>query len=149
MSAQARFSLLLLACASVAATVPAMASPTCANPVGEWTNQLKSTLNIKTVDSSTGAVAGTYISPSGTSGGEYPLVGWVNKLAPESGKDNAIIISFMVNWGSVIGTVTTWMGVCRMNGTSSTMAALWHLGSPVTKYEWSHVLAGQDIFSPK
>jgi len=119
--------------------------------MGEWVNQLKpkSTLNIKKFDSATGALTGTYISPSGTQGDEHPIVGWLNTLAPQSGKDNAVIISFTVNWGSVYGSVTTWMGLCRDNGPSPILVALWYLGSPVADFEWAHVRTGQDTFSPK
>ena len=53
-------------------------TPSCASLVGSWGNQLGSTMNIQSVDPVTGAITGTYRSPSGTSGQQFPLVGWTN-----------------------------------------------------------------------
>jgi hypothetical protein len=137
----------------VLATAITVASPSCANPVGEWANQIKpksSTLKITSVQN--GALQGTYISPSGTQGDEYPIVGWVNAGASEQNKDNAVIISFSVNWGSTYGSVTSWTGVCRTVNGASKLTALWNLGmshSVLGDFEWAHVLSGQDTFRPK
>jgi hypothetical protein len=147
----ARVALTLLSLYGVVA--PAVAAPSCANPVGEWTNQIKpkaSTLKITSVKN--GALRGTYVSPSGTESDEYTAVGWVTAGASEQNRDNAVIISFSVNWGSTYGSITSWTGVCRtMNGVP-TLTALWHLGmsnSVLGDFEWAHVLSGQDTFRPK
>jgi hypothetical protein len=104
-------------------------------------------LTITAVDAQTGQISGTYQSPSGTSGQKFPLTGWLTKAPPVANKDNAVVISFAVNWGSY-HTVTSWSGICRTTGGIDTLVALWHLADPVAGYEWSHVLSGQDIFSP-
>ena len=140
-------SFLLLALFSLAAK----SSPTCANPIGKWTNQItpKSTLTITSVDAQTGQLSGSYSSPSGTAGQEFPLVGWLSKAPSALGKDNVVVISFAVNWGSY-HTVTSWSGVCRSSaGSGDSLVALWHLANPVASYEWAHVLSGQDTFNPQ
>jgi hypothetical protein len=148
-----RLALILLSTCSVLTTLSAVAAPSCANPVGEWTNQIKpkaSTLKITSVQD--GSLQGTYLSPSGTQGDEYPLAGWVNAAAAEKNKDNAVIISFSVNWGARYGSITSWTGVCRTVNGASKITALWHLGmsnSVSGNFEWAHVLSGQDIFQPK
>jgi Avidin family len=131
----------------------AVAAPSCATPVGEWTNQIKpkaSTLKITSVQN--GALRGTYVSPSGTEGDEYTAVGWVAAGASQQNKDNAVIISFSVSWGSVYGSITSWTGVCRTVNGVPTLTALWHLGmsnSVLGDFDWAHVLSGQDTFRPK
>jgi hypothetical protein len=125
------------------------AAPTCANPVGAWKNHLTSpsTLTIRYIDSTTGMMTGTYRSPSGTTGQDYPMVGWMNQAASAAGKDDAVILSFSVRWTSY-GSVTSWTGVCRTTNNKSVLSAMWLLGRPVTDFEWDHVLGGQDIFDP-
>lgn len=130
-------------------SLPAMAAqPTCDSPVGTWENQLGSTMTIDSVDPNTGAIAGRYRSPSGTSGQEFPLSGWLNRAPYVEGKDNAVIISFSVRWGS-IGSVTSWSGVCKEQNRTPAIQALWHLARPNTSFVWDHVLTGNDVFSPK
>ncbi len=43
--------------------------------VGEWVNELGSTLKITNIDSSSGRISGIYKSSSGTSGKSFPLIG--------------------------------------------------------------------------
>lgn len=115
------------------------------NLVGEWTNQLGSTLNIKTVDPNTGQITGTYKSPSGTGGNEFPLIGWVNYKPPIQGKDNAIVVSFSVRWGG-IGSITTWAGYVKIVNSVPIITAQWFLVRPNSDYGWDHILTGQDVF---
>jgi hypothetical protein len=116
--------------------------------VGDWVNQLGSTLSITAVDPQSGQITGMYASPSGTGGQKFPLIGWVNTAPPAPNKDNAVIISFSVRWGAY-HTVTSWTGVCRATSSGDTLNALWHLGDPVADFEWKHVVSGQDTFHPK
>jgi hypothetical protein len=117
---------------------------TCGNPIGRWVNQMRSELVISAVNTTTGAVSGQYRTSSGAPGW-YPLSGWWNAPPPGSG-DNAKILSFSVNWGTSIGSVTSWTGVCRGTGELRTV---WYLGRANTSYEWDHVLAGADQFTPQ
>src|SRR5262249_31884195 len=109
--------------APAAATPTATSSPTCASPTGTWINQMGSEMVIKSVDTTTGAITGQYRTSTGASGW-YPLVGWANSLPAAPPADNAKVISFSVNWGSV-GSVTSWTGICR--GTNE-LRTLWQLG---------------------
>src|SRR5216684_700458 len=83
------------------------AGPTCSNFQGDWRNELGSSLSITNVNARTGALAGTYQSPSGTSGQTFPLAGWTNKAAAQTGKDSASVIAFSVQWGTY-GSITSW-----------------------------------------
>lgn len=134
---------------AISSQMASASAPTCANPVGAWKNHLgkPSTLTFKSIDSKTGSISGTYTSPSGTGGQDYPLIGWMNQGVTTSGKDNAVILSFSVRWGSY-GSVTSWTGVCRTVNNQSILSAMWFLGRPVTDFEWDHVLSGQDTFDP-
>lgn len=119
----------------------------CTNPTGKWVNELGSTLNIQSINPLSGLVSGTYISPSGTQGQSFPLVGWFNTAAPVSGQDNRTLLTFTVNWGT-IGSITGWSGTCTTIQGVPTIVALWHLDSANATYSWSHVLAGEDTFTP-
>ena len=124
------------------------ATPTCKNPLGDWKNQLNSTLSIDNYDAGTGHISGNYISPSGGGTSKFPLVGWLNSLAPQGNKNNATIISFSVRWGS-IGSVTSWTGTCVEAGGSARLTTLWQLGRPNSDFAWDHVLTGSDAFTPQ
>jgi hypothetical protein len=118
-------------------------------PQSTWTNQLGSVMTITAVNTHTGEIAGSYRSGSGTSGDQYPLVGWFNSLPQESGKDHVQVVSFTVRWGT-IGSVTTWNGSLRdVNGTGvPTLTCQWILVRPNTDFPWEHMLCGQDTFIP-
>ncbi|CAF5163896.1 unnamed protein product, partial [Rotaria sp. Silwood1] len=76
---------------------------------GVWVNELGSTLNITNVFKRTFEIKGTYRSPSGTAGDQYPLIGVFNLSPMVPGKHNVIVVTFIVHWGD-IGSVTTWNG---------------------------------------
>lgn len=122
--------------------------------VGKWKNALGSTLSIKSIDAQTGKIDGTYISPQGTSGTEYPLFGWVNMLPPNKENDfQTIVISWSVRWGK-IGSITAWNGIYAalpMDGEpkTPTIVGNWNLSRPDGDFEWDHVLVGQDRFTKK
>lgn len=124
------------------------ASPTCADPKGAWANELMSTLNISTIDATSGMLQGTYSSPSGTSGQEFKLVGWVNHAQPRPDKDNVKVISFSVHWGQY-GSVTSWSGYCTDINGVPTIKTIWNLVRPNSDFTWDHVLTNSDTFTPK
>jgi hypothetical protein len=130
------------------ATTVCQAKPTCQNPTGEWKNQLNSTLSITSYDAATGQLSGTYISPSGGGTSKFPLVGWLNVLAPQPSKHNVTIVSFSVRWGT-FGSVTSWTGTCVDVSGTARLTTLWQLGRSNSDFEWDHVLAGTDLFSPQ
>jgi Avidin family len=132
----------------IIARAPASAAaPTCTSMVGSWKNQLGSTLTIKSINSTTGAVAGSYKSPSGTSGKTYPLVGWVNSAKPAPKADNVSVISLTVRW-SDYGSITAWTGTCSAVNGTPTITTLWHLVSANSSFTWDHVLTNSDTFTP-
>jgi hypothetical protein len=156
----------LLLVASIAASdaqgmlmgVDKASHPTCANPIGDWKNDFssQSTLSIKTFDSATGAITGFYASPSGAGTTQYPLVGWVNSAQVDPNdpckqckSNNKVSISWVVRWGS-IGSITAWAGTCGVpkGESSERIIAQWNLTRPNSGYDWDHVLAGQDRFTP-
>ncbi|CAM3956585.1 avidin/streptavidin family protein [Paracidovorax anthurii] len=134
---------LLGGCASLA-----QATPTCTNPVGEWKNQLGSTLNITAVQT-TGQLSGTYASPSGTTGSAYTLIGWVNHPAPASpAASNLPAFAFSVQWGAY-GSITSWTGTCDTPGGVPTITTIWNLVRASSQFSWDHVLTNSDVFIPK
>ena len=111
---------------------------------GSWRNELNSTLTIDSIDDQTGAITGHYSSPSGTSGQDFPLVGWVNTKATDPNHpDNVVVISFSVRWGAV-GSITAWNGVFREGG--NLITGQWILARPNSDFAWDHLLTGQDRF---
>ena len=113
--------------------------------IGTWTNQLASSLVIDGIDANTGSISGSYISPSGTSGIKFPLIGWVNTSPADADQpDHVVIVSFSVRWGA-IGSVTSWNGYYRANA----IVGQWLLASPNSKFSWDHTLVGQDSFAKK
>ncbi|WDD90204.1 avidin/streptavidin family protein (plasmid) [Burkholderia sp. FERM BP-3421] len=132
---------------TMGATTAWAGAQSCASLVGAWGNQLGSTMNIQSVDPVTGAITGTYRSPSGTSGQQFPLVGWTNTAPAQVGQDNATLVTFTVNWGNY-GTITAWSGLCRTQNQVSTISALWHFAQSNAQFSWSHVQTGQDVFTP-
>lgn len=138
---------LALTFAIISWSLPASAAD-CSKMVGEWKNQLGSTLDIQSVDASTGKVDGRYMTATGA-GGWFPLVGWVNeKPAGIGGHHVDKVIAFTVRWDA-IGSITAWTGYCEMKGTVPTITTLWHLVRPNSDYEWDHVLTNSDVFTPK
>ncbi|AJX75992.1 avidin/streptavidin family protein [Burkholderia pseudomallei] len=137
--------------------------PTCDNPIGSWRNELGSTMKIdaqtKTITDSkknplgnTGPITGTYISPSGTSGQEFPLSGWFYAaLRANSDKDKVALVTFSVNWNNAptpYNSITTWSGLCRVTNNVPTITALYYYANALAEYPWKHVNVGQDVFQP-
>lgn len=122
--------------------------PTCSDMSGTWVNQLGSTMDITYVDPATNMISGTYISPSGTSGNEYPLTGWVNSLPPLPNGNNAHVISFSVRWGDH-GSITAWTGTCTNVKNTPTISTIWNLVRSNSQFVWDHIYTNSDIFTPK
>jgi hypothetical protein len=126
----------------------AFASPNCSNLVGDWANQLKSTLSITNINATTGLITATYTSPSGTGGQPFAAIGWVNAAPPASSMDNAPVISFSVQWGSY-GSITSWTGYCSVISGVPTITTVWHLARANSQFNWDHILTNSDLFIPK
>lgn len=140
--------LLLLLSITLISTTAYAQKPTCDKPTGEWVNDLKSTLIIKSVDTS-GLITGQYSSPSGTAGEYLPLTGWFNAPAPSAPNlDNGKIISFSVNWGKY-GSVTSWSGICQVVNGKPTIATIWNLARANSQFSWDHIVTNTDKFTPK
>lgn len=116
---------------------------------GNWVNQQASTLSIDSIDSATGQITGTYISPSGTTGESYSITGWVNVLPLPSTHDaqvhNAVSITFSVQWGEY-GSVTAWTGIYDYRSDDPTIHTNWHLVRSNAPFDWAHILTGADVF---
>jgi len=126
----------------------AQAAPTCNSPVGEWKNQLGSTLTITAVHTS-GQLSGTYVSPSGTTGSVYPMVGWfANPAVGSTASSKLPAITFSVLWSNY-GSMTAWTGTCDISGGVPTITTVWHLVRTGSQYAWDHMLTNSDVFVPK
>jgi len=116
--------------------------------LGEWVNELGSSLIITSIDSSSGRMSGVYRSSSGTSGKSHPLIGWVNYQVPQQAGDNAVVVCFSVHWGQY-GSVTTWNGTYHHGEENPIIKTLWLLVRSNTKFAWDHVLTGSSAFMLK
>lgn len=113
--------------------------------VGEWVNELGSTLKITNIDSSSGKISGIYKSSSGTSGKSFPLIGWVNYQIPQPDSDNAVVVCFSVHWGKH-GSVTTWNGTYHIEKQNPMIKSQWLLVRSNSKFVWDHMLTGNSTF---
>jgi len=113
--------------------------------VGEWVNELGSTLKITNIDSSSGMISGIYKSSSGTSGKSFPLIGWVNYQIPQPISDNAVVVCFSVHWGQH-GSVTTWNGTYHLEKQNPIIKTQWLLVRSNSKFVWDHMLTGNSTF---
>ena len=114
--------------------------------VGDWLNSLGSTLTITSVNAVTGKITGTYVSPSG----RFPLIGWINSLPRQQGKNNVLVVSFSVRWknrAANFGSVTAWNGYYTIKKGKHTIVGQWLLSRAVSSFQWDHILTGQDVFS--
>ncbi|HJQ83007.1 MAG TPA: avidin/streptavidin family protein [Candidatus Binatia bacterium] len=131
--------------AGVAWAVP----PTCQSPVGRWQNQLGSTLEIASVDPTTGAVAGRYSTAAGPSGW-YALAGWINTQAVDPQKPDHVeqVVSWTVRWDQS-GSVTSWTGYCTRDPVTGlgTITAPWHHSRTNSDAPWDHVVTNRDTFT--
>ncbi|WP_197422766.1 avidin/streptavidin family protein [Burkholderia sp. ABCPW 14] len=126
-------------------------APNCQNPTGSWLNELGSTMQIASV-TGTGAITGTYISPSGTTGQTFSLSGWFYAAPPaNNGLDQVTLVTFSVNWNNAAArynSITTWSGLCRITNNVPTITALYYYSNAFAQYSWKHINVGQDIFQP-
>jgi hypothetical protein len=122
-------------------------TPTCADPKGIWGNELKSTLEISSINPDSGMIEGVYSSPSGTSGEKFKLIGWINNAQPKPGKDNVKVISFSVQWGQY-GSVTSWSGYCSDVKGTPKITTIWNLVRSNSDISWDHIITNSDTFTP-
>lgn len=113
--------------------------------VGEWVNDLGSTLKITNIDPFSGKISGIYKSSSGTSGKSFPLIGWVNYQNPQPADDNAVVVCFSVHWGQH-GSVTTWNGTYHPEKHNPMIKTQWLLVRSNSKFVWDHTLTGSSTF---
>lgn len=122
--------------------------PSCNNMIGAWVNELGSTMDIASIDSSTKMIKGTYSSPSGSSGQQFPLVGWVNHLPAAPNGNNAHVVSFSVQWRQ-FGSITSWTGTCTNKNNTPTIKTIWNLVRSNSQFDWDHIITNSDTFTPK
>lgn len=115
------------------------------NFVGEWENDLGSSMKIETQDMASGAIAGKYKTKVGRPADEteFELVGTVN----------GDMLSFFVNWGDH-GSITAWVGQHVVYNGKDEIKTMWHLARNVEDDDeeesvWGSVLTGANTFSKK
>lgn len=115
--------------------------------VGDWKNQLGSTLRIKTIDKISGKIDGEYNSPSGTESEWFPLTGWVNTEEAKTKGDNVTVVAFSVRY-IPYGSVATWNGYYKVQNGKSIIVTQWLLVRANSSNEkgWDHINIGQDVF---
>jgi hypothetical protein len=105
-------------------------------PVGNWTNNLGSGLEIKSVKG--GILTGTYFSGVGHANGTYPLVGYYSED----------LVSWSVSWknGNLDSkSMTVWVGQYFY---SDHMICMWLLNTkvPTMMDRWQSTTTGLDFF---
>jgi hypothetical protein len=118
--------------------------------VGKWAQQTPGVTNggaimdITSVDRATGQLRAKWIPPSGPAAGkEFDVVGWVSSAPPVDKQfDNVIVVSFSVSL-TTYGSITSYTGFLRDNK----IVASWHNIRPNARYEWDHIVTGQDTFT--
>ncbi len=142
-----KYTLGSLLCFIFSAESSASSWQNCTRLAGKWGNQIGSTFTIQHVNPETGALIGTYKSPSGTKGETYPVSGWINGAKPSGSGSNVPVITFSVRWGEY-GSVASWAGYCEEKKGTPTITTLWHLVRPNANYSWDHVYTNSDVFKP-
>ena len=117
--------------------------------VGKWKEQSAgvkdgATLNITSVDPSTGQLKGKWIPPSGAaSGKEFEVIGWVSTFAsPDKALDHVDVITLAVSL-SAFGSVTSYTGFLK----DDKIVTLSHNVRPNSRYEWDHITANESVFT--
>src|SRR5512135_850769 len=108
--------------------------------VGDWTNELGSTLTIKSIDTETGAIRGCYRTKpgAGTQGEDYTLIGWINHARGDDNQNHVTVVSFSVRWGK-IGSVAAWNGYYAQVSDTPTIVGQWLLSRSNSSFEWDHI----------
>ena len=115
--------------------------------IGKWTNQNEAkgsaTINITSVDSTTGQLKGKYSPPSGAAAGkEFDIVGWVSSAPSVANRDNVIVVSFSVSL-TTYGSIATWTGFLKENKIVASSSNV----RPNSGYEWDHITATYDVWT--
>ena len=115
--------------------------------IGKWTNQNEAkgpaTINITSVDSTTGQLKGKYSPLSGAAAGkEFDIVGWVSSAPSVANRDNVIVVSFSVSL-TTYGSIATWTGFLKENKIIASSSNV----RPNSGYEWDHITATYDVWA--
>jgi hypothetical protein len=135
---------------SSAVALPASARD-CSDIAGQWTTNLGATVSFDRIDASTGMFTGRYISAS-MPDRAFPLIGFVNADGREEDKERerhyAPAVSFAVSFAE-FGGITSWNGICVMNGELPQIETEDLIIAPMADYDWSHVIDNHDTLKAK
>ncbi|WP_020399167.1 avidin/streptavidin family protein [Kordiimonas gwangyangensis] len=138
------------ACLSTTIALPAAARD-CSNMTGQWTTNLGATVSFDRVDAKTGMITGRYFSAS-MPDRAFPLTGFVNANGREEDTDRerhyAPAVSFAVSFEE-FGGITSWTGICLMNGDLPQIETEDLIIAPMADYDWSHVIDNHDSLKAK
>jgi hypothetical protein len=97
----------------------------CSNDlIGVWHNELKATLTITAI-SANGQLTGTY--QPGASEQIFPLIGWVNPVAPVTEKYQVVPVIFTVQLAPY-GNIIVWSGYLSMgNDGVHSITTIWNV----------------------
>ena len=112
---------------------------------GSWYNELGSQMDLN-VDNK-GSVTGQYWTAVGDATGRYPIVGWAERVAGQTG---STAVGWVVLWLNAAGnsrSVTTWSGQYQIVNGEEHILTLWLLATETNPGDdWKSTLAGADIF---
>ena len=93
--------------------------------IGTWHNELKATLTITAI-APAGQLTGTY-QPGLTSDQIFPLIGWVNPVAPVPKKYHVVPVIFMIQLAPY-GSIIVWSGyLSRGNDGIPSITTIWNV----------------------
>ena len=117
------------------------------NLIGNWHNQRGSTLNISSINPTTGLITGTYTIRT-PAPGTFPLTGYVHLNVAGSDRVSTLI-TFCVNF-PYYKTMTAWTGYITPSSTNVnvlTIHTVWHLVSAAANAPYNHVTTDVDDFT--
>lgn len=117
--------------------------------IGKWTEHTAgvkegATLNITSIDPTTGQMKGRWIPPTGAAAGrEFDIVGWVSTIAsPDKQLDHVIVVTFGVSL-TPYGSVTSYTGFLK----GDQIITLSQNVRPNSRYGWDHITANEAVFT--
>jgi hypothetical protein len=135
---------------SLALALPASARD-CSDLSGDWTTNLGATVRFDKVDAATGMISGRYFSASAPERA-FPLTGFYNANGREEPTDKqrhyGAAVSFAVSFAE-FGGITSWNGICVMNGDLPQIETEDLIIAPMADYDWSHVIDNHDTLRAK
>lgn len=118
------------------------------NWLGKWHNEMCSEMEIKSVDATTGLVAGTFKTGVGEAS--------KTQVFPLTGYANGDLLTFSVNWGKPdtgkgSDSLTAWAGQHTIARDRELIRTMWDLARNVDNAKeqtdlWAGILAGSDGF---